>query len=121
MSEAPTTKEVLVKAKELIQDPKHWIQGTFARDSEGRGVAVYVPEAVCFCSLGAMRRASLNYPIPEPVLKAFVAGIYEVPLEEVGHNVYMMKDGITSFNDKPGRTHARVLEVFDKAIEIAGD
>ncbi|MGH9968499.1 MAG: DUF6197 family protein [Pyrinomonadaceae bacterium] len=50
--------KVLEKAKALIQLPKHWTQGEYARDSEDRGCHWLSPKAVKFCAAGALRRVA---------------------------------------------------------------
>ncbi|WP_460366223.1 DUF6197 family protein, partial [Staphylococcus aureus] len=47
-------KEVLTKARELITPPEKWTQGTSARDKEDVPTSADDPQAVCFCSIGAI-------------------------------------------------------------------
>ena len=48
--------DFLKKSFALIDSPEKWIQNKFAQDKDGNEVNLTSPNAVCFCSLGAMRR-----------------------------------------------------------------
>jgi hypothetical protein len=49
-------RKLLIRAKELIE--KGWAKDTFARNSKGKEVSDYSPEACKFCLVGAIRRAA---------------------------------------------------------------
>lgn len=98
------TKELLVAARLLIEKPEHWTQGLFARDSEGYSAPSRSPEAVCFCAMGAVMRASGDDPELE------YEGIHLLA-QALG------KQGLASFNDN--RCHEEVLSLFDRAIANA--
>lgn len=97
--------EVLRKARELISDQKRWTQKAYARDRYGFGTGPWLKNAICFCSRGALMKASglkVNEVVATPantVLQSNMNG--NVPL----------------FNDT--HTHAEVLEAFDRAIAAA--
>lgn len=93
-----TTREILVKARALIEDPERWTQGAWARDAWGNKTLDSRDNAVAFCVAGAMCRVSGDM-VPRDAWAAFelAAG-----------------DGISRFND--AQTHADVLAVLDKAI-----
>jgi hypothetical protein len=48
--------ELLIAAKALIEDPKHWTTGALARDKDGNVTSSQGEEAVCFCSWGAFNK-----------------------------------------------------------------
>ena len=106
--------EVLEKAKSLIVDPRNWTQGALARYTPNSlACSVSEPNAKCFCSAGAVRRAGNilgstkdSGLLPE-VQDAFelLGGVAGVP--------------IVLFNDSLRTTHADVMGVFDSAIEQA--
>jgi hypothetical protein len=106
-----TAHQVLKAARALIADPKHWTQGELARDADGNPEDEYQPEAVCFCSVGALMRAArvVGDDLNEARFGAFT---------QVG-NITLDLRGLTivEFNDAEDTTHADVLAVFDKAIE----
>ena len=94
-----TTKEILVKARKLIEKPENWTKGTNARDTEGIAIDPKSEEAVCWCSIGALVAVedilSINtFRALSPYMKQYIA----------------------SFNDAIDTTHTDILEAFDKAI-----
>ena len=106
MSATPTTREVLVKARELIATPERWTKEVSAKDAAGKEVSVHSSSASCFCMTGAVDFVAKR------------AGVYA--------NAYYylkMANGIRGnvwhWNDAPKRTHAEVLEAFDRAIALA--
>jgi hypothetical protein len=101
--------DLLTRAQNLIRDPNNWTQDFIARDKIGRPVNVTDPDAVCFCSLGALARAE---PDPEARAKA------KIYLHDaVDHLTGGW--GIATFNDREGRTHEEVMAMWDKARELA--
>jgi hypothetical protein len=92
-------------ARALIEDPKHWTQGSYGLDSSGHGVSTRrINEAVCFCSWGALVRVGIDV-------------IGGRSAEERYLDMGMGNRGVGNFNDT--HTHAEVLAAFDKAIELA--
>lgn len=51
-----TEQEVLDRAADLLEE-FGWHQGSFARDSNGRSIFPWQPEAQSFCAVGALLRA----------------------------------------------------------------
>ena len=92
------TREILVAARELISEPERWTQGEHARDLNGRRVSPGGPNAVCWCSLGALEKVADGSP------------------PHVAHAVlqYAVRTRVSQFND--GTDHAAVLAMFDRAI-----
>jgi hypothetical protein len=101
--DVPTTKDILIKAREIISDEKNWTQKAQARDKDGHEVSYLRPWAVCFCSVGAVERASIGHPRRALAALDFLSG-------EICSN-------IAEFNDTS--SHAEVLAMFDKAIANA--
>lgn len=102
------TVDVLVKAKQLIQDPLNWIQGNYTKMIDGRQ---------CFCSLGAIARAAT--PDGEPVVwfgESVDTQVARLLLQVVG-NAVLEGHTFAAYNDN--HTHSEVMEAFDKAIELA--
>lgn len=50
-----TCREVLVAARALIADPKHWAKHSFALNKRGKPVSATSHSATCFCALGAVQ------------------------------------------------------------------
>ncbi len=100
-----TTLEALKAARELISDPAKWTQGVLARDGEGAAVSPRSAEAVCWCAAG-----SLHKVLPARTKPESFDAIYS-SLEAISPNPVF-------YNDT--HTHAEVMAMVDRAIEIAG-
>jgi hypothetical protein len=101
-----STKDVLVRAKELISDPARWTKGAMARDADGHPCDERDPDAKCFCAYGAVRRFDTKD------LQA-ISFLHYATREVSGFGCAMFVD---EFNDMQSTTHAKILQVFDKAI-----
>jgi hypothetical protein len=89
------TKEILIRGKQKILE-RGWCQHMSI-----------APDGRC-CMIGALALAA----------ERFDGADY--PARRVLENVIGPVWSIPSFNDAPGRTKEEVLEVFDKAITLAG-
>jgi hypothetical protein len=103
------TSEILRAAKALIEDPAHWVQGTYGRQTRESTEHLLGddPRTTCWCSVGAIQK---------------VMGMYheyttEALLDKVSKNLHGV--GIINFNDRATTTHAQVMEVWDAAIAKA--
>jgi hypothetical protein len=100
-----TTVETLRDAKALIDTPAKWTQHADARRSNNIPCSYANPDAICFCIVGAVWRAS-----GKPFSKAF-------------HLVHgqAQKEGrhVVQFNDHPDTSHNDVMAFFDRAIALA--
>lgn len=116
------TSELLIAAKAVISKPETWTQGTYARKSVGEGqiglgasIQPYHPSAVCFCSIGALRKVACEADPDRFSLSSKVLVRAEEFLD-----IFSVKRGslcIANFNDH--NSHEQVLNVFDDAIELA--
>lgn len=105
------TVEVLMKARELLSDPKRWTQNWCARTAVGEITDVFSDDAVSWCSFGAIRRSA---GIDADVGCSLDAE--STLCSALGHSCTARA---AEWNDTTGRTHAEVLAAFDKAIAIA--
>lgn len=65
----PDPLKLVTDARDILADPAHWTQGCFARNAEGHaGLAPNDPNAVCYCSFGAIMSLS-EYNTPTAVYK----------------------------------------------------
>jgi len=94
-------KQTLIKARELISKPENWTQRAAARTASGHRTSALSTNAVCYCAMGALLKIS--------------------PLYQGSRHIDMlakaMDDSVAYYNDT--HTHAEVLAMFDKAIELA--
>lgn len=99
------TSEILRKAKALIDTPEKWTIFAEARDKYGERVYARESFACKFCAEGAIYAAGgyLGDDRDEAILFRKVIG----------------QTSIFGWNDEDGRTHAEVMEAFDKAIALA--
>lgn len=104
-----TPSEVLRAARELISVPERWTQDATARSVKRRPVLPRSQKAVCWCSVGAIDRATESTFSPEAMdARSFLRDAAKT-------NV------ISTWNDMRSRTHAEVLAAFDRAIVLADD
>ncbi len=105
--------KVLETARALIE--KGWTQRVAAADKHGRQVDVISEKATCFCTVGAIHRASADLDLPSSsatlakrVLRQSFSRIIVVN--------HVIDDGLIIFNDAPGRKKEEVLSLFDAGI-----
>lgn len=104
---ATSPRHILIKARELIADVKHWTRQTFARDKFNLPIGTSHPEATCFCGMGAVRRCGGNMAKADRAIDALI--------DAVGGD----RERLLRVNDYHG--HAAILKVFDMAIEKLED
>ena len=110
MSATPTTREVLEKARELIATPERWTQRVVAARTPCSIFEIQPsdPTATCWCSIGAILA---------------VQGINRYDQDRSGACEAMRRECnweyLADWNDAEDRTHAEVLEAFDRAIALA--
>jgi hypothetical protein len=88
-------------ALELIR--QGWTQHTFARDENEKAVRFTDPNAVKWCSTGAIGAV---YPGTREYISAIEKLMQWLPTEVFS---------ISFWNDAPERTHAEVISAFEKA------
>lgn len=112
-----TPVEILEKARALIADPKHWTRKALARNSAGQSLTdSELDLATCFCSVGAIRKISPGC-VPTPARGDAGCFLWEAINENVAHDGD--KRTIAVWNDDVKTTHADVLAMFDRAIQMA--
>ena len=116
MKPVKTKKEEILKAIETltlattyIATPEQWIQGAMAEDAVGNPVNYEGSSAVCFCVLGAMNRAGSN--LGGSALA--ISTLYK-SADKIDSINYI---SLVNYNDKAGRTHKEILELFQLAID----
>lgn len=97
------TLTLLKKARHLISKEENWTKFAFAKDANGVETASKGNDAICWCSIGAMRKF-VGLDFCTDALGELMLAMPEDCRQSVG-----------AFNDS--HTHAEVLALFDKAIE----
>lgn len=100
-----TKKEWLIKAKELIKDPKKWCKYYYGANKNGNGCTARSSQAVKWCAMGAVTKVK-----EEPTLKVveeLIVSIQKV-VEKMGYL------SIYGLNNDGG--HDKVMEMFDILI-----
>jgi hypothetical protein len=112
-SSRATVEDALIRlthARELLDEPHHWTQRTYARDLHGAPTDYRGPNAVCFCALGAVNRSADD---DETAPSSWAIHVGQAAARVVGTYV---DAPVASWNDRPGRTHAEVVAAFDATI-----
>lgn len=96
------TAGILRTARDLIATPGTWTKGELARDEDGCPVFPWSDDAVCFCAVGAIKRATgrFQYLAEDEAIRALTEAIPHV--------------FVPDFND--ASAHSDVLAAFDRAI-----
>jgi hypothetical protein len=107
-----STKEVLIAARKLIENPDRRTSGAWARNATGEPIDPQAPDACQFCSTGAVRRAARN--IGEQHWVTNSCHMLDVAATEMKSQTFRPGQH-RAFNDR--EDHAAVLAMFDRAIE----
>jgi len=115
------TREILLKARTLIADPKHWTKGEMARTQSGRPTTTTSPTACQWCSVGAITKAAREVDPSYDTNACYGAmtGLRLVTREVMEKEGYQddLRNNLAVFNDT--HTHAEILSAFDKAIDAS--
>ena len=99
--------KVVEDAQDILENPKAWCKGSYAKTRSNYHVDATDGEAVKFCSVGAIRRA---------------AG--DTGLQAYSDAFHILKGGegnIVEFNDNSRTRHKHIVMAFDFAILAAKD
>lgn len=113
-----TPHEILVDARALLTDPEHWTQGTFARDRRGYPVSAASENAVCWCTYGALTKATPGGELRSTEVFRAAHAVIDLTVREMGFG------SVVQLNDSYGhcgpgakaQVHGTVLLAFDLAI-----
>ena len=110
-----TAKEILIKAKGLIDTPDKWVRGTYAEDKSGNACIPNGLASVTFSATGALFHAGSDARSGpgEPYFQARKLLGEVLPFD---HNQPYPGANIKLFNDHHDTTHADVMGAFDEAI-----
>lgn len=107
-----TASEYLIEARAKIDTPEKWCRKVSCRNAQG-AVSHYA-EAVSYCAFGAVDSLGPNWdswgdPRSPALNEAF----------DILNHACISDKGFVIFNDAPDTTHADVMMMFDRAIQIA--
>lgn len=116
----PVTKD-LRKVRELLSDPNKWLKGRLANNDKGVGVDPNSPDATCFCLLGATYKVTgfYGYPTCNAAASNQYARVVDRLCDAVRKHHPSYGTSAMGFNDSQGTSHADVLNLIDKAIELS--
>lgn len=98
------TSAVLLKAMDIIATPDKWTKGSFARDINQVSTSADEPDAVCWCALGAIQKATKNSKASADASLYLVSAVETI---------------VPIFNDYSSTTHDEVMEKFMTAAFLA--
>ncbi len=111
-----SVREILIRARALIEQPIRLTQGVIARAANRHYVSATDPEATCWCAEGALVRAAEEgaaTAVDAVDATKDIAKASRLLSDQVGGRA------LYRFNDDPRTTHADVLKAFDLAIKAA--
>jgi hypothetical protein len=99
----------------LIADPQHWTTGALAKDDRGRHVSPFDKDAVCWCSIGALKKVTPSNLIFDLSMDSLRIAIKDLSLWP-NNTCPLSCPTVDKAND--GLPHQEVLRMWDRAIEI---
>ena len=107
-----TIKDRLRAARALIDKPEKWTQGSMGRDDAGRDASQSGRPVVARCASGAIGEDCGSRGAE---WKA-VSGQLRKSINRHRFRRGLRNLALTTWNDHPARTHAEVMQAFDRAI-----
>jgi hypothetical protein len=115
--------ELLSKARELLADEERVTSGWFARNKFKERVDADDPEAVCWCSMGALEKVAPGRENRALRADAQLFLHRAIGAEAIGHSLLYIADwhdatwNAGAFERE--ENHRMILAGFDKAIKLA--
>lgn len=109
------TLAALKRARALIRDPRHWTQGSRAKNANGRWVPPESSTAESWCSVGALEWSTFTAWERDKSVDRFAlkrSCMDELAIARGARDAFGMR--LPSFNDNA--THEAVIEMFAVAI-----
>lgn len=106
---------IIRRAREIITPRDAWTQGEEARNIKGEPTLANEPDAVCYCMLGALSKASNEIEGCSWQGFALACAVLERQIHISQHDVSKCHT-LQRFNDNPFCTHDAVLGIMDKAL-----
>ena len=102
-----TIKTRLRAARKLIDQPEKWTKGALKRDARGNELIISHIPVASRCASGAIMAACEFEERRE---------VFDQLSRSINHYLGSDYDSIVEWNDRPMRTHAQVMQAFDRAI-----
>jgi hypothetical protein len=102
------TKTLFNMSLNLIRNPSNWTQGFYARDIDGLELMAYEPNAICWCSQGALDVFAFKYadtPTRRDASVRMLIAINEAFEKHLGMPLTVLNDT---------RKHAEVIAEWEK-------
>lgn len=109
-----TVVDFLKATRNLIERPEAWTQDVYARARDGRPLASHVGWAVCWCLTGAISHVATTMSGGTDYLRRHATRLLNCVLDRETNEPH----SLASWNDEPTRTHAEILALIDKAIDL---
>lgn len=103
--------KILTDARELLSVPERWTQGWFAKDIDGHDVSYGSPKACRWCLSGALGNVD---PLGDALASFAASELLDLALGRGVSCGYFVE-----WQDASDRTHGEVLQLLDKAINLA--
>jgi hypothetical protein len=103
--------QIVARAREIIVEPEHWLQGELAIAADRMSVDPTDPRAERFCVVGALRRAAHEIAPAEKTLADRVQDAIETYVH-LHHPA--LDDSLEDLNDDGD--HATVVRLFDEFL-----
>lgn len=113
-------RKVFEKARELLATPECWVQEEYAMNDKCEKVWPTSPDATAFCAQGALIKADQLLYQDHDEGDEFDAVAAEKVIFEIISKQGKEFNSIPKWNDSVYTNHAKVLKVFDAAIEACG-
>jgi hypothetical protein len=99
---------VLKRMRQILDQPAHWTRHNYAVDPEGNVVAPCSPKAEAFCLYGAVWRAQRSQ-----------VGGAQTPTALLEALAESFDGGLEVYNDFEAKDHSDIVQLLNRALEIA--
>lgn len=106
--------QILWNARNLIANPKHWVQNDLAKTANNESCQPWDPKAVKFCAFGALLKTAYDATGDQDIAWHFAhVATASVLASDTSDDAYLY-EGLFEINDRQGRL--AVLALFDRAL-----
>ena len=119
MTVNPNAVDLLFAARNLIAKPESWTRGAAARKPDGAPVHPTHGAAVSYCASGAIAAVACRNPatydgnVIADAHQLLAQALPDAPDLIADNGMY---GAVSSYNDAPGRSHADIVAMFNRAL-----